>query len=215
MPLFLKHKLLFIHIPKCGGSTVTEGLRNAGDSPFLFVPDGSVMINGHTPQHATWQELQKAGWCTPPGFRVAALVRHPVERVLSAFRYIHKSRSDLIPFAKNPAEFLDHFLSKAPEYVLRFDNHNLGLLEFLKGANGQVDSEIYIQPISNLRILASELNIPLSIAEMRINNTDETAAQTYFSSTDIQRIRDFYAEDIIWFETRFSERAQVINRYGL
>jgi hypothetical protein len=203
MPLFLKHKLLFIHIPKCGGSTVTEGLRNAGDSPFLFVADGSVMINGHTPQHATWQELQKAGWRTPPGFRVAALVRHPIERALSAFRYIHKARTDLVPFAKTPTEFLDHFLSRAPENILRFDNHNKSVLEFLINANGQVDSEIYIQPISNLRVWASELNIPPSIAELRINNTDEVAAETLFSSSEIQRIGDFYAEDINWFDTQF------------
>jgi hypothetical protein len=210
MPLFLKHKLLFIHIPKCGGSTVTEGLRNVGDPPFLFVSDGSVMMNGHTPQHTTWQELQKAGWHTPPGFRVAALVRHPVERTLSAFRYIHKARSDLAPFAKNPAEFLDHFLSKEPENVLRFDNHNKSTMEFLINANGQVNSEIYIQPISNLRIWASDLNLPPSIAEMRINNTDETAAQTHFSSSDIQRISDFYAEDINWFEARFAHPSQVL-----
>jgi hypothetical protein len=205
MPLFLKNKLLLIHIPKCGGSTITEGLRASGDSPFLFVADGSIMINGHTPQHMTWCEFKKAGWTSPPGYKVAALVRHPVARVLSAYRYIHAVRKDLLPFANSPSEFLDHFLRDSVESNLRFDNHNKSLKSFLQNEEGEIDPEIHVQPIENIETWLEELNLPEKIANIRINSTRENLGYGTFSDNLIQTIRDFYEDDVFWFEQTFPQ----------
>lgn len=203
MPLFIHHKLLFIHIPKCGGTTITEGLRGAGDAPFLFVSDGSVLLNGHTPQHATWQELLRAGWVTPPDFKVGALVRHPVDRTLSAYRYIHKVRRDLLPFASTPEIFLDHYLSESIENVLRFDNHNKKILDFLTGATGIVDERIYIQPVQNIDAWVSKLGLPAGIGKLKLNETEDFKDSTVFTQGQIKRIQEFYAEDMNWFAGKF------------
>lgn len=203
MPLFFRHRLLFIHIPKCGGDTVNYGLRAAGDKPFLFVANGSVMVNGHTPQHMVWRELKKAGWSGKTGFRVAALVRHPVDRVLSEFRYIHVKRPDLVPFATDPSRFLDAFLSSDRETSVRFDNHNLGLLDFLRDRDGEIDPTIHIRPVQEMDRWLAELGLPRISAADRQNVTREVTHLPAFRATDIDRILEHYSQDVLWFEQRF------------
>jgi len=160
MPLFLRNKLLYIHIPKCGGDTVSYFLREHNDPPFLFIADGSVMVNGHTPQHLTWREFMKLGWLPSNDFKVAALVRHPVDRVISEFRYIQHSRPDLVGIATTPSSFLDAFLSSDPISNTLFDNHNLSILEFLEDESGQIDPIIDIRPVQEMDQLMNSLGLP-------------------------------------------------------
>lgn len=200
MPLFFNHRLLFLHIPKCGGDTFSQAMRQAGDAPFLFVPDGSVMTNGHTPQHLTWRELCQMGWSTPSDFRVVALVRHPVDRVLSAFRYIHLARPDLAPLASSPTEFLNHFFSADPQVRIQFDHHNLGILPFLRNAEGEVGEGIEIWHVSEMDALLATFGLPPVPKESRRN---VTPPGPNWSATDLARVRREVAEDLVWFESRF------------
>lgn len=216
MPLFIQHRFLFIHIPKCGGDTISQALKSRGDHPLLFVADGSVMVNGHTPQHMTWHELKQMGWVTPPGFRVAALVRHPVHRVLSEFRYIHTSRPDLIRWARTPTMFLDHFLPIDDDAYRRFDFHNLDMLRFISDDNGEVNSSIYIQSVEDMDRWAQELNLPkISLYERR-NVTQDKKFSANFSRRDIERIISRYRTDILWYETTFPKyRLPIKQHHGL
>lgn len=203
MPLFLKNKLLFLHIPKCGGDTINHALRVAGDTPFLFVDDGSVLVNGHTPQHLTWRELVSAGWHTPPGFRVAALVRHPVDRVKSAYRYVLCYRPDLHYLGTTPSEFLSSFLSREPQIFLKYDHHNLGLLDFLRNESGNVESSIFTMALQDMNVWLAELGLPEIEPSQYRNVTKGLRVFPDFGASDLDRIRDYYSEDIRWFEKLF------------
>jgi hypothetical protein len=204
MPLFTNHKLLFIHIPKCGGDTINYALKNRGDNPFLFVNDGGVMTNHHSPQHLTWRELLQLGWSTPKGYRVAALVRHPIDRVLSAFRYIHQHRKDLLPYATNATEFLNYYLSDESEATTRFDNHNKSLKEFLTDHTGSIDKSIHIRPLNEVDLWLEELDLPkISIKERRNVTLSSSENLPKFSDKHIEQIKEFYRDDILWFECNF------------
>lgn len=204
MPLFIKNKLFFIHIPKCGGDTITYALSKSGDKPFLFVNDGSVILNGHTPQHTPYREILQMGWLATNGFRVAALVRHPVERVLSAFRYIHFFRKDLLPYAINTEQFLNNFLSHKSESKIIFDNHNMGLLDFLVNDNGAIDPNIYIRPLDEVDLWLSDLSLcEIPFNQRRNVTANLSASLPTFTQKNIDRIREFYHKDILWFENNF------------
>lgn len=203
MPLFLRHRLLFIHIPKCGGDTVNFALRARGDPPFLFVADGSVMVNGHTPQHMRWREYLDAGWSTGGGFRVAALVRHPVDRVMSEYRYIHLTRHDLRKYAPTPGVFLDYFLSRDPRARQAFDNHNVGLLDFLSDAHGRIDPAIYVRPVQEIEAWLQTLGLPAIGGNERRNVTAGLRNLARFTANDVSRIRAFYRADVEWFEATY------------
>jgi hypothetical protein len=215
MPLFIRHRLLFIHIPKCGGDTITYALKQRGDPPFLFVADGSVMVNGHTPQHMTWQELQASGWSTPPGFRVAALVRHPIHRAMSAFRYIQTSRPDLVRYAPDSKTFLDHFLANDDDAFRRFDYHNRDILSFISNNLNEIHPDIYIQPVEQMNVWLHKLNLPQINTHERRNVTQGRSDLSGFTLNDIDRVISRYYSDIQWFEARFPRYRFPAHQHGL
>lgn len=202
MPLFLQHKVLFIHIPKCGGDTFSGRMQDAGDAPFLFVPDGAVMVNGHTPQHLTWRELTGMGWVTPPGHRVITIVRHPVDRVLSAYRYAKAFRSELSAYTRNPGEFIRHFFDRSGEAYLHFDQHNLGILEFIRNREGEPDPEIEVWPLNRMDALLDSFGLP---GAERKHWKNVTKGGDVFSELQLREIRRQVGEDLDWFESRFPE----------
>jgi hypothetical protein len=215
MPLFLRNRLLYIHIPKCGGDTVSHFLREHDDPPFLFISDGSVMVNRHTPQHLTWKELLKLGWSPSNDFKVATLVRHPVDRVISEFRYIHTSRPDLVGVAATPSSFLDAFLSSDSTSNTLFDNHNLSILEFLEDETGRVDPMIDIHPVQEMDQLMASLGLP-AVPPAAFKNVTQRSdwldSKFLFLPEDIDRIVTFFARDIAWFTLRFPHIHSELNK---
>lgn len=206
MPLFLKHRFLFLHIPKCGGDTITHHLSTHGDPPFLFVEDGMVMVNGHTPQHMTWSEMLKAGWNWNAEFKVAALVRHPVDRVISEFHYLRTRRPDPCDVLEQPSTFLDDFLSIDSSTLVKYDNHNLPMLEFLKDTRGMLDPRIELFPTQSMDELMLSIGLPAVKPCQRRNVTAGTAARLEsrsFSQREVKRILSFYRDDVAWFQNRF------------
>lgn len=137
MPIF--NDITFIHIPKCGGSSITKFLMDKNYKTKMFLLNTDVTINGHTPQHCTYLELKKLGLCTDKIFTV---IRPHVDRTISEYFYLKKYTSDLGKLFNTFDEFLDIFLDK--KNIGLFDNHNLPNIEFLKNDNGELSEEIKI-----------------------------------------------------------------------
>jgi len=151
----------------------------------------------------TWRELLAAGWHSQQGFRVAALVRHPVDRVISAFRYVRMYRPDLHTLAPDPTRFLEAFLSPQRDIFERFDQHNRGLIEFLAGTDGLPDPTIVVRPVQEMDAWLTELGLPAIPHSERRNVTRGRTDFAPFSNAQIERIRAHYADDIQWFERCF------------
>lgn len=81
MPIFTKHKAIFVHIPKTGGTSIEKAL-GLDKSVLLY----DTKKASHSPQHYTVSELKKA---VPKSLFSSyfkfAVTRHPVERLVSHF----------------------------------------------------------------------------------------------------------------------------------
>lgn len=87
MPLFLKNKVCFIHIPKCGGTSVTSTFEHSLSDPPIFIDknfkEDDCFLN-HSPQHSSYIELKSLN-LIPKDFEVISFVRNPYERFLSEY----------------------------------------------------------------------------------------------------------------------------------
>lgn len=97
MPVYetSKGKVLFIHVPKTGGSTITYELRRHHPS--------SMNTNSPWPgYHSTPQHLHSGPLTEifqPGAFAyVFMVVRHPVDRVCSEYSWNQRTRSIKVPF---------------------------------------------------------------------------------------------------------------------
>lgn len=131
MPVFTKHgkNILFIHIPKCGGSSIIDVFRRMGYTVLLNMsslpPQESLIAS---PQHLTWKELKDiVNWSEIS--EVFTVARNPYDRLLSEYRWATRS-------IDNPIELpsFDHWamdqLSKAMADPSHADNHIRPMVDF-------------------------------------------------------------------------------------
>lgn len=84
MPISDEHSIIFLHIPKTGGSTIENllDIREAGDNFFC----GTYVTSDITPQHYPYKKLRSL---VPPGkwdtYFKFTIVRNPWERLVSTY----------------------------------------------------------------------------------------------------------------------------------
>lgn len=95
MPVSHAHRALFVHIPKCGGSSIERALGMHGDwrtedRSRLYgraTSDDLRAIAGSTNylQHLDAGQLRRAAGPVAAGYLSFAFVRHPLDRLVSAW----------------------------------------------------------------------------------------------------------------------------------
>jgi hypothetical protein len=185
MPIF-NNEITFIHIPKSGGTTIERFLQSKGYKMSLFTSTGSILINGHTPQHCTYRELNELNLITD---KVFTIVRNEVDRTISEYKYVKNMRPDISSKFNNFDEFLDLFLNK--DNSLMFDFHNLSNKEFLVDETGYINDKIEVIDFFDIKKIESYLGIN------GLSNFHEMSFIDDIKVTDIQikRIKDYYEID--------------------
>ncbi|MEK7168070.1 MAG: sulfotransferase family 2 domain-containing protein [Patescibacteria group bacterium] len=118
MPISHKHKIIFIHIPKAGGSSIEKafglyGSNNKGDN----APDPNIFYgieNGKALQHLTALEIKdKIPENIWNAYFKFSFVRNPFDRLVSEYSWrLEKLKKNKIPNISF-SEFLDQYLLPA------------------------------------------------------------------------------------------------------
>lgn len=186
MPIF-NNEITFIHIPKTGGTSIEKFLQSKGYKMTMWVPNPSVLINGHTPQHSTYKELESLNLLTDKIFTV---VRPEAERCVSEYYYLKKWKTKASGLFTNFDEFLDLFLNK-DNYQL-FDYHNMPNKDFITNKLGEIDNRIKIIDFFNIKEIEDYLQESGLSNFHELKSSEGVPFQLLLSSEQHQRILDFY-----------------------
>lgn len=120
MPLYRNGRklILFVHIPKTGGSTVEEVLK-AGGALQALKYHKRLGYSNSTPQHMPWEVTRH--WVPRDFYDFAfAMVRDPVARIVSEYHWRGKvSKAELPPFD----DWINTQMTLWPDRPYMLDNH--------------------------------------------------------------------------------------------
>lgn len=186
MPLFLKNKICFIHIPKCGGTTIEKAFENQLDDPPLYYDSRFRFPNmryslQHSPQHSTFIELREMK-LIPKDFDIISFVRNPYDRFLSEYCWrLKKGGNSLIKKDIGQDDFAKIFFSEENEFS--WDNHSKSQFSFLKEGFGIIKifsiDEIDNYFINNFKIKVEKKNTTQS-KELKISNFAKKMVDGYW-----------------------------------
>lgn len=207
MPFFEKSKVLVIHIPKTGGTSIEQYFGKKEYENFdiskrsyeyfdkiFYSRTLKSFLNGHSLQHSTYLE-----YTTNDRFKInfenikiIAIVRNPYERMISELFFIK-----LIDITSSQDQVLDNikkYLNKNHSY----DNHKLPQYQFLIDDTNNISDKIIILKTESLRKDMIELGY--NDFDIKIqSNKHYINYMSFLNMESIQLINDFYKKDFEFF----------------
>lgn len=206
MPYFKNNNIniLFIHIPKTGGSSLEAYFSSKFNIPLnntsLFeCIDNQTKLNENmlinsSLQHITYNQIVKYNKVFNVDFnniKIITIVRNPYERIISDLFFLHKI---------NLHTSKEEVFNMLNEYLLsdNYDNHNIPQHVFLKDDNKELITNIHILKTENLindmkDLGYNDFNIFYNVNPNKINYYN------YLNKKSIEIINDFYHFDFILF----------------
>ena len=189
-------KCIFIHIPKCAGSSINQQLKL-----------DSVGFSGHSP--ASYHSEYK-------NYFSFTFVRNPYDRVVSAYKYFRKlkeghrwyKRNSIISDAANEMDFNE------------FVNHIPDFMKLMKREEGSFQSGIHFQTYDyfldfNIDYLARFENIQEDYAYIlkklqlprtnlrKVNSTNNSDYRQLYMEDSKRAVYNIYQEDINKYNYQF------------
>lgn len=140
-----KRKLVFIHIPKAGGSSIEDMLwprpRATADLWGGFVRPGFNKYQSGGLQHLTAQQIrQEVGDAVFDSCFVFAVVRDPINRLVSQFNYLNRRQDLRDLLGLDQARDFSTYLERIQEFEhVQWKRQ----IDFVVSENGEMLPEIY------------------------------------------------------------------------
>lgn len=198
MPLF-RHEgkiVLFVHIPKTGGTAVEHFLKS-GPVGCALHAQKKVWMKSITPQHLHWKVLEK--W-VPEGFYDAAfcVVRNPYARIASEYRWRKQTVRE-----GGVKDFNSWVAARLREYrkdKFICDNHIRPQVDFVGEPVVVFRLEDGLEaPINHALDLLGVTGMDLAELKNLKSNKTSVKAPLKASRQTLEALADFYREDFARF----------------
>lgn len=192
MPLFKKHNLLFVHIPKTGGSSIEKyfGVYHKKDWSHLWHSEEQTINNiRFAPQHFPTYHLKKIiGQEDYSKLFKFTFVRNPYTRVLSEYGFQRKTYN-----VKKP---INDWIR--PFYLAQDSDHTLPQSYFID------DSIQFIGKFESLQAdfdsILERNNIEKTGELKKTNISKHRSKLEDINQSNIRFINDFFKEDFLQFK---------------
>jgi len=201
MPYFKKNNinLLFIHIPKCGGTSIEKYFCKN----FNFNYDKSVWYtvnypyNDHSLQHTTYQEIKN----DPINFvidnnnlNIITCIRNPYTKFISALFFNNLININDFKDTNKITNILNNIITDLKKDKTIYDNHFLLQTKFLK-INNKIDENIII--LRNENLIDMMKNIGYSDFNYYENKNTKISEEIYylFINENTLNILNLYYDD--------------------
>ena len=211
MPYFKNDdvNILFLHIPKTGGSSVeiyfssTFNIPLNNDSLYTFIDDEikltkNIVINSSL-QHITYNQIVKHNEFFNVDFnnaKIITVVRNPYERVISDLFFLSKIKVGI-----STEEVFD--VIKKYLVSTDIDNHNIPQHHFVIDENNQLLPNIIILKTENLTHGMKDLGYADFDRQDNVNGENTNGKNlnyyNYLNDKSIEIINDFYHLDFVLF----------------
>lgn len=201
MPIMIREdaSVLFIHIPKCGGSSFEQHMVNRGWRELLSIRGinaNNLKFMRCSLQHLHAELLHRV--VRPELFdSIVALVREPVSRLKSEYAWQRKQGiTDL-----NPEEWIEHVFSEFRKDPFVYDNHIRPQHEFLidKGQVFKLEEDGVNQALNSVSPTRKKNSIFGSfrnrVQDIWLKQTRKSLDVHEAFAKQSTQIQDFYAHD--------------------
>lgn len=202
MPYFENAHLLFIHIPKTGGSNIENFfmnyLKQIPTINQLLSNNLNIKINNHSLQHMTYQEIYNNNDYFNINFdskiKILTVVRNPYNRIISDLFYLK------IGNKKNNKDEIEKIIEKYLNSNHLYDNHKLEQYKFLIDNDNNINKNIIILNSETLNEQMNELGFPEFSNFCNQSNTKITKDYyDYLNDASIKMINEYYKKDFEYF----------------
>jgi len=187
-----KHRLVFIHIPKCGGTSVSRWLTNLGAVQRGNKHDGM--------QHIHFDYLD---------YTTLSVVRNPWSRLVSWFHYDTKINAGKVARGKGKGEYetqhkicqlgFDYWLKWGLDYKNTWFKHKTPQSNWIQA------NPTYLFKLENIneefKVIQDLVGCHLPIQKK--NTTMHRDYRTYYTKDTINMVADLYSKDIKRFNYDF------------
>jgi hypothetical protein len=205
MPYYKQQNILFIHIPKTGGTIIENSLKKiCGQSLYsntknVLLPDPYNTISLQHQIYTTLYEYKNKLNIDFENVKIFSVVRNPYDRIISdLFWRSVIDKKFLVNKNSTPDKIFD-IIKNNYLYRSDYDNHNIPQYKFVTDKNGDLIPNIKIFKTETLNkdneIINDYLKVNLNIINKDVNKD----YSKYLNKDSIKLINEFYKKDFELF----------------
>lgn len=217
-----RHNFIFIHIPKCGGTSVelsllkNEGVINTDnkhDLKFLSDEQKQKYQLGYSYRDVSIQHKridQYKKWTDQTGkpYFTFTFVRNPWQRLVSEYFYIKKMNGCLCNDFQSQYPTFKHFVMNDGVYKCSYKSHDYSQIDFVLNSNhGRMTN--FVGRCEHMQFDFDYVCDRIGIDRIELpkrNPTKHKHYSTYYDDESMNMVNDMYSTDINYFGYTFEKK---------